>query len=226
MEDLLTESLATYQRDYYRTQLESSEYKVKTRTIGLFAIITLTILLSIIIFLLIARYIKKQQEEKDKLFEYAEEIKRQLNEAEQNNDYSLLKRKYLALYKSRFETIGTLTDQYFQADGRTDIESLMFRKVTSLINEVKNDSKNRKAFEAMLDKDLDGIMTHIRTEMPRLKELDYSIFSYLIVGFDATTISRLLDISVNNIYAHKRRLRIKIEERKPEHADQFLEILN
>lgn len=78
----------------------------------------------------------------------------------------------------------------------------------------------------MLDKDLDGIMTHIRTEMPRLKELDYSIFSYLIVGFDATTISRLLDISVNNIYAHKRRLRIKIEERKPEHADQFLEILN
>ena len=226
VEDLLTESLATYQRDYYRTQLESSEYKVKTRTIGLFAIITLTILLSIIIFLLIARYIKKQQEEKDKLFEYAEEIKRQLNEAEQNNDYSLLKRKYLALYKSRFETIGTLTDQYFQADGRTDIESLMFRKVTSLINEVKNDSKNRKAFEAMLDKDLDGIMTHIRTEMPRLKELDYSIFSYLIVGFDATTISRLLDISVNNIYAHKRRLRIKIEERTPEHADQFLEILN
>ena len=226
VEDLLTESLATYQRDYYRTQLESSEYKVKARTIGLIAIITFTFLLSIIILLLIVRYIKKQQEEKDKLFEYAEEIKRQLNEAEQNNDYSLLKRKYLELYKSRFETIGTLADQYFQADGRTDIESLMFRKVTSLINEVKNDSKNRKAFEAMLDKDLDGIMTHIRTEMPRLKELDYSIFSYLIVGFDATTISRLLDISLNNIYAHKRRLRIKIEERKPEHTDQFLEILN
>lgn len=226
VENLLTESLATYQRDYYQTQLESSEYKVKVRTIGLIVIITLTFLLSIIIFLLIARYIKKQQEEKDKLFEYAEEIKRQLNEAEQNNDYSLLKRKYLALYKSRFETIGTLTDQYFQADGRTDIESLMFKKVTSLINEVKNDSKNRKVFEAMLDNDLDGIMTNIRNEMPKLKELDFSIFSYLIVGFDATTISRLLDISVNNIYAHKHRLRIKIEERNPEHAAQFLEMLS
>lgn len=75
-----------------------------------------------------------------------------MNEAEQNNDYSLLKRKYLALYKSRFETIGTLTDQYFQADGRTDIESLMFRKVTSLINEVKNDSKNRKHSRPCLTK--------------------------------------------------------------------------
>lgn len=226
VENILTESLATYQRDYYQTQLESTKYKVKTRTIGLIAIIIFTSLLSIIIFLLIIRYIKKQQTEKDRLLEYAEEIKRQLNDAEQNNDYSELKRKYLSLYKSRFETIGTLTDQYFQTDGRTDIESLMFKKVTSLINEVKNDSKNRKAFEAMLDNDLDGIMTNIRREMPKLKELDYSIFSYLIVGFDATTISRLLDMSVNNIYAHKRRLRIKIEERNPEHAVQFLEMLS
>ena len=226
IENLLTESLATYQRDYYRTQLESSEYKIKTRTIGLIAIIIFTSLLSIIIFLLIVRYVKKQQEEKDRLLEYAEEIKRQLNDAEQNNDFSELKRKYLSLYKSRFETIGTLTDQYYQSEGRTDFESLMFKKVTSLINEVKNDSKNRKAFEAMLDNDLDGIMTNIRNEMPKLKELDYSIFSYLIIGFDATTISRLLDMSVNNIYAHKRRLRIKIEERNPEHAAQFLEILS
>ena len=224
--DILSESLATYQTEYYKSQLETSEYKIKTRTIGLIAIIIFTSFLSIIIFLLIVRYIKRQQEEKNKLFEYAEEIKRQLNDAEQNNDFSELKRKYLSLYKSRFETIGTLTDQYYQSEGRTDFESLMFKKVTSLINEVKNDSKNRKAFEVMLDNDLDGIMTNIRSEMPKLKELDYSIFSYLIIGFDATTISRLLDMSVNNIYAHKRRLRIKIEERNPEHAAQFLEMLS
>ena len=224
--DILAESLATYQTEYYKSQLETSEYKIKTRTIGLIAIIIFTSFLSIIIFLLIVRYVKKQQEEKDRLLEYAEEIKRQLNDAEQNNDFSELKRKYLSLYKSRFETIGTLTDQYYQSEGRTDFESLMFKKVTSLINEVKNDSKNRKAFEAMLDNDLDGIMTNIRYEMPKLKELDYSIFSYLIVGFDATTISRLLDESVNNIYARKRRLRIKIEERNPEHAAQFLEMIN
>ena len=224
--DILTESLATYQTEYYRSQLEVSEYKIRARNIGLLAIIILTSLLLMIIFLLIIRYTKKQQEEKDKLLEYAEEIKRQLNDAEQNNDYSELKRKYLSLYKSRFETIGTLTDQYYQSEGRIDLESLMFKKVTSLINEVKNDSKNRKAFEAMLDNDLDRIMTNIRSEMPKLKELDYSIFSYLIVGFDATTISRLLDESVNNIYARKRRLRMKIEERNPEHAAQFLEIIN
>ena len=101
----------------------------------------------------------------------------------------------------------------------------MFKKVEALINDVKNDSVNRAAFETMLDKDLNMIMTRIRTEMPKMKELDYAIFSYLIVGFDATTISRLLEMTVNNVYAHKRRIRVRIEEKRPEHADQFLEML-
>ena len=128
--------------------------------------------------------------------EYAEEIRRQLEEAKMN-DYSELKRKFISLYKTRFETIGSLCDQYIQSAGRTDIEALMFKKVEVLINEVKNDSSNRIAFETMLDNDLDMIMTRIRTEMPKMKEVDYAIFSYLIVGFDATTISRLLDILYN-----------------------------
>lgn len=224
VEELLRESLATYQSDYYQSQLELAEYKVQTRTIILAGFIILTILVFVIFYLSVSRYIRRQKEEKEKLFEYAEEIKRQLTEAEKN-DYSELKRKYLSLYKIRFEAIGTLCDQYLQASGRTDIESLMFRKVETLINEVRNDAANRTAFETMLDNDLDMIMTRLRSEMPKMKELDYAIFSYLIVGFDATTISRLLDITVNNVYAHKRRIRIKIGDKRPEHANQFLEML-
>ena len=225
IEDILEESLATYQRDYYQSELESFEYKVRTRTMGMIAAIIIAILILGIIGLLINKYLKKQKEEREKLFEYAEEIKRQLNEAEKN-DYSTLKSKYISLYKNRFETIGSLSEQYIQAENRTDIESLIFKKVVNLINEVKSDSTNRARFESMLDKDLDMIMTRLRKEMPKFSETDYSIFSYLIVGFDATTISRLIDMTVNNIYAHKRRIKIRIEEQRPEHAAQFLEMLS
>lgn len=216
--------MASYQRDYYQSELDSSEYKVKTRTMGMIGVIVIAVLIIIIICLLINRYIRKQKVEKEKLLEYAEEIKRQLSEAEKN-DYPALKRKYISLYKSRFETIGSLCEQFIQAEGRSDIESVMYKKVLKLMNEVKKDYSNRARFEAMLDEDLDMIMTRLRKEMPKFSETDFAIFSYLIVGFDATTISRLLDISVNNIYAHKRRIRIRIEERQPEHASQFFEIL-
>ena len=225
VKNLLTESLATYQRNYFQSELENAEYRVKIRNMELKVVLCIVFLILLIVFVAIKVYVRKQKAEKTRLLEYAEEIKRQLNEAEKN-DYSSLKRKYISLYKTRFETIGTLCDQYMQAEGRTDIESLMFKKVEALIREVNNDTENRVAFEAMLDGDLDMIMTHLRTEMPKFKEIDYSIFSYLVVGFDATTISRLLDIAVNNVYTRKRRIRIRIEEKNPEHASQFLEILN
>ena len=224
IENILKESLATYQKDYYQSRLELTENQIKVLTMELIATVASAILLLFIIYLVVSRYLKKQTVEKEKLLEYAEEIKRQLNEAKKN-DYPTLKRKYLSLYKSRFETIGSLSEQYIQAEGRSDIESLMFKKVVTLIKEIKNDSTNRAKFEAMLDEDLDMIMTNLRKEMPKFSETDYSIFSYLVVGFDATTISRLLDISVNNIYVHKHRIRTRIEERQPEHASQFLEML-
>ena len=53
----------------------------------------------------------------------------------------------------------------------------MYRKVVSLVNETRNDQEHRIRFESMLDSDLDGIMTNIRTELPKLKEIDYAIFS-------------------------------------------------
>lgn len=80
--------------------------------------------------------------------------------------------------------------------------------------------------EKMLDNDLDGIMTHLRAEMPKLKELDYILFSYLTIGFDAAIISQLTGVSDGNIYAHKRRLRLKIQDSHPPHQEQFLEMLS
>ena len=224
VESILEESLASYQRDYYQSQLDLAEQLVKVKNLGLIACVLLFIIFFIVVCTIIKRYIVKQRLEKEKLFEYIEEIKSQLSKA-QSNDYSELKRKYLTLYKTKFETIGILSDQYLQAIGRTDIDSIILRKVEALISEVRNDTANRLMFEAMLDKDLDMIMTHLRSEMPKLKEIDYAIFSYCVVGFDSTTISRLLDISINNVYARKRRIKVKIEEKSPEHASQFLEML-
>ena len=224
VEKVLEESLSIYQRDYYQSELENAEYKIKVNNLELIGIVGLSVFILFVILLAIRIYTRKQKAEKNRLLEYVEEIKRQLSDAEKN-DYSALKQKYISLYKARFETIGTLFDQYMQAEGRTDIESLMFKKVEAMIKEINNDAENRATFEAMLDEDLDMIMSRLRAEMPKFKEVDYSIFSYLVVGFDATTISRLLDMTVNNVYTHKHRIRVRIEEKNPEHASQFLEIL-
>lgn len=157
--------------------------------------------------------------------EYVAEITRQLDEVRKEGSGSL-KRKYLDLYKSKFEVLRTLSDQYLQTEDRVDAEKIMYRKVVSLVNEIRNDQEHRIRFESMLDSDLDGIMTNIRTELPKLKEIDYAIFSYWIIGFDVTTISRLLDTSLNIVYIRKTRIKQHIREKSPEHMDQFLEMIS
>ena len=102
----------------------------------------------------------------------------------------------------------------------------MYQKVMLMVDDVRNDKVRKVKFEAVLDAELDNIMTRFREEMPKCKESDITLFSYLIAGFDATTISRLMNISLNNIYAQKRRLRIKIEEKTPKHMQQFLEMMH
>lgn len=93
------------------------------------------------------------------------------------------------------------------------------------MNDFTNDYTNREKFEAMLDADLDNIMSNLRLEMPSLKEKDYVIFSFLVIGFDVTTISNLLNITANTIYIRKSRIRHQIDEHNPAHKRQFIEAI-
>lgn len=221
----LRQELSLKQRDYYFLQSELFFYKMRVRTISLVSIILITIMAIGYLMVFYRGYIKKQQEEKEKYMEYVAEITRQLDSVK-NDDQDSLKKKYIGLYKSKFEVLRLLSDQYLLTENRVDAEDKMYRKVVSLVNEIRNDEENRAKFEAMLDNDLDMIMTHIRTEMPKMKELDYAIFRYLIIGFDATTISRLLNTSLNIIYIRKTRIKQHIKEKSPEHMEQFLEMIS
>lgn len=221
----LKQELSLKQRDYYASQSELTTYKMHARTMLLTCAIVFILMVTGYLLLLFRGYIRKQREEKERYMEYVAEITRQLD-AVNNESTDSLKRKYIDLYKSKFEVLRFLSDQFLQTENRVDAEKKMYRKVISLVDEIRNDEKHRAKFEAMLDNDLDGIMSNFRKELPKLKEIDYAIFSYWIIGFDATTISRLLDTSLNIVYIRKTRIKQQIKEKSPEHKVQFLEMIS
>ena len=222
----LNQSLSLVQRDYYESQSELAEYKTKNRTLTLVSVIVISILSIVVIFFVVTRYIRKQKEEKDSYIKYADEISRQLKMLQNEADsLPALKRKYLELYKSKFEDLRVLCDNYLQYKDRTDAEKKMYGQVVTMVNELRSEAENNADLETMLNEDLEDIMTNIRNEI-KMKEIDYSIYSYLVIGFDATTISRLLDVSVNTVYIRKSRIKAAIENSMAEHREQFLEILS
>ena len=223
--EALNQSLSIAQRDYHETQSELAEYKARNRLWGIFAIIiTVVFLLSIAVYI-VNYYIRMMKEEKENNLLYAEELIRQLKYT-QEEDRQSLKDKYINLYRNQFETLRVLCDEYFQNQNRQEAEKKIYERVVAIIDEIRNDTCNNQCLETMLNEGFDGIMTNLREELPRLKDLDRVIFGYFAMGFDATTISHLVNKSINTIYIRKSRIKAMIEEVNPVHKIQFLERLS
>lgn len=221
----LHQSLAMAQRDYYETQSELYAYSARNRMLSMICVIFISLFLIGTISILSAEFIRSYKKEKEGYLRLAEEIKRQLEHAK-NEEYPALKRKFLALYSTKFETIGYLLEQYSLSNGKKNAERIIYNKVSSIVDDFKADSENREQFESIINNDLDNLMQNLRSEMPKLKEIDYSIFSYMVLGFDSTTISHLLNMTINTIYIRKSRMRQHIEDAAPLHKDDFLMIFN
>ena len=222
---ILQQSISSIQRDFYQSQYETTDIKAKNRLLAIICIVIAAAFLMVVIFVVTIRYRRRKELEKEQYIRYAEEVNRQLKEFKQDT-YSLLQKKYISMYKTRYETLGILFDQYVQSNGRTDSEQLVYRKVVSLIDELRNEIGINEDFELMLDKDLDGIMTKFHSAFPDLKKKDYALFGYMALGFDATIISHFMNCTVNTVYIRKSRLKKVIEESDSEYKSFFGEIIS
>ena len=220
----LQQSLALTQRDYYESEFINAEFKARNRQLIAISVGVSSVLVLVLLLWATSVYVRRQREEKEYYLNYANEIRRQLEDAK-NEDYPQLKRKYLEIYKSKFEMIGSLYEEYVLYRGKKNAEHAIYSKVSEIINAFIGDNANQHQLESVLDDSLDGIVSTLRKEMPRLKDIDYSIFCYMIIGFDATTISHLLNITTNVVYIRRSRMRQHIEDVAPKHKDQFLNIL-
>ena len=222
---ILKQSISTVQRDYYRSQYEIADYKARNRGLILTVLIVSSLLLITLILFSALRYRRIKEEEKEQYIRYAEEISRQLDEFK-NDTYPALQRKYIAMYKDRYETLRTLFDKYVSSEDRVDAETLIYKQVTTLVKELRKEVENDRKLERTLDADLGGIMTDLKTEFPNLKQRDCTLFGYLALGFDAPIISHLMGTNPNSVYVSKYRLKKLIEESEIPRKSEFLAILS
>lgn len=151
---------------------------------------------------------KQEKEERDKdIFDL-----KSLNERERDK-IKELRDMYVPLYQKRFYEIG----KYYDAASSHRLESIkekayhdVISSTQALFEEIASGSEGQKKFEARINAELDDIVSKIRSDFPKLKDDDIRFICYLIVGFDTSTISFLMDISKENVRVKKHRLREKL----------------
>lgn len=232
----LAQSVFKAQSDYYRLTAEVSEQK---STIANQRSIIILIAGLMIVGLLYIAFMKRKialSREKERLTQAVEESERLLetvrnraNEEKSEREKDILDLKsrnereqdkikdlremYVALYQKRFSEIG----KYYDAASSHRLESIkekayhdVISSTQALFEEIASGSEGQKKFEARINADLDDIVSKIRSDFPKLKDDDIRFICYLIVGFDTSTISFLMDISKENVRVKKHRLREKL----------------
>lgn len=232
----LAQSVFKAQSDYYRLTAEVSEQKSTIANQRSVIILIASLMMAGLLYIVFMKRKTALIREKDRLAQAVEESEKLLetvrNRAKQEKEErdkdifdlkSLNERErdkikelrdmYVSLYQKRFYEIG----KYYDAASSHRLESIkekayhdVISSTQALFEEIASGSEGQKKFEARINAELDDIVSKIRSDFPKLKDDDIRFICYLIVGFDTSTISFLMDISKENVRVKKHRLREKL----------------
>ena len=232
----LAQSVFKAQSDYYRLTAEVSEQKSTIANQRSVIILIASLMMAGLLYIVFMKRKTALIREKDRLAQAVEESERLLetvrNRAKQEKEerdkdiFDLKSRNererdkikelrdmYVSLYQKRFYEI----EKYYDAASSHRLESIkekayhdVISSTQALFEEIASGSEGQKKFEARINADLDDIVSKIRSDFPKLKDDDIRFICYLIVGYDTSTISFLMDISKENVRVKKHRLREKL----------------
>ena len=230
MISLLSDNTDNALKDYYSSEAEKNKLQMKLKVSYL--------LLALVLFAAAAAYFiihlvrtnrKKAQDIENSLLLY-ENVCRTLEVygtqcAEQNNSIDMLRSELAQSYKKQFSTIGELCLTYLTKQDKKDVKDHIYKKVVNMIANISDDKKLHKKLEDQINAELDNILINMRVDMPDLTDEDMRFISYCIVGFDATIISTILNISCSNVYTKKSRFKSRIKELDSPRKEHYLRFI-
>lgn len=253
----LQSSALKAQRDYLSYKNKNTEIEKRHKSIALLLIIVLLLLIAILLYYTFKKRLVQAIKEKESLYEISETVQRQLilvtnehNETEQylksmldskvleiddlrshinEKDMKLqaLRSEYAHMYKAQFKGLGDLCETFIRANEHRDSHRIVYNKVKDMLKEINGDRSGHNRFEKMIDKTLNNIMKHFREDFPNFSENDYRFISYIIVGFDATTLAVIFDMpSQAAVYMKKSRIKKQIVNSESNYKIFYLEMFD
>jgi hypothetical protein len=217
-------------QEHYSIEAEKARLQMKLKvSYLLLALVSFAAIAAYVIIHLVRTNRKKAQDIENSLLLY-ENVCRTLEVygtqcAEQNNSIDMLRSELAQSYKKQFSTIGELCLTYLTKQDKKDVKDHIYKKVVNMIANISDDKKLHKKLEAQINAELDNILINMRADMPDLTDEDMRFISYCIVGFDATIISTILNISCSNVYTKKSRFKSRIKELDSPRKEHYLRFI-
>jgi len=243
--EAVNQSVALAQSGYYQSKsdLLDQDRRIRNQRQLIFVLLGVVILVCMLSIFLHKR--KKWEQRMEDMLQINDNINHLLSqERNDNEDYRLrldameknqsrlvereeaikdLRSRYIKAYKSQLDKLSVLCSEYWESPNTNWNKDRIYERVKELAAELEYGSESK--LEAMIDEGLDGVMTKLKVDFPRMTERDRRFIVFQILGLDAKTLSYVTGYSVATIYTKRNRLKERMLGLDSENRNLYLEIL-
>lgn len=187
-----------------------------------FSIIIVILLLAVIIGSSFGiRFYIKQRRKIARNMVIADELRVILKATEENVSDTIDK-----LLAKQFCDIDALIKKYYEISDKQELRKQISKAVENIIDSLSNRTDKIKTIEDQINNTRNNILSHFKSEFPSIKDADYMLFLYSILGFSSNAIVILLkEENIESVYNRKARLKTKIKRSGSPNADKYLKYL-
>lgn len=218
----LTQTAHKSQRDHAENLRLIAERKLLYQRVLYPMAMIVLFLVALVIILQIRHRYNQLRAENINLSQVASHLARQLaaSRTASKDEREIIRREYINKYQATLQKIGLFYENILLAERNQDKE---YRELKSALATLRKRIEEDTSLEKVLDASLDGVMTQFHKDFPGLASRDYQMMSFIIAGFDATTIAVILDaVSIDSVRMKKMRLKKMIMKSIPEIANRYV----
>jgi len=207
----MNHDLTTSLTDYYQMKANLDDSEIRAANATTLSVIFVS---SFIILILVGVgrfiYIRQNRKIEEKVL-LAEQLWDTLKNSNQEKSYSVSIIKFLMT--SKFEMLDDFCYIVLQNTDSSKARKQIADAVTRLIEELSINGDRIADLEKQVDRVHNNIFTDFKNDLPDLKEADYRLFLFCILGLSTDSISLLLkETGKAAVYNRKKRLKEKIRK--------------
>ncbi|MDE6340960.1 MAG: hypothetical protein K2K93_01455 [Muribaculaceae bacterium] len=217
----LSHNLTTSLTDYFKIKMARDDLKIKEERINRNIAIFCSILVISMIFALSIYYYRRQSKKISEKVLLAEQLAESLKKSnlEKENASEILK----WMRATRYDLLEELCSIAYRNNDDNDRRRKVADAVDRLIEDLSTQSDKTKQWEKEVDSIHANIFSDFRNDLPKLKDLDYRLFLFMVAGLEMPTITLLLkEDKTEAVYNRKRRLKVKVSNLDSPNRDRYL----
>lgn len=209
--------------NYHETEQELAKLiKAKTKLQVIF-IITVIILIFCIIILIILNKFQKQKIKIRDLNAAAKDLNNKIHSTDQNN--SKLAKSVQSLLASQFVGLNEMCQALYETENEEKGKKQIAKMMINFINSLSGNNELIQELERLVNYHYDNIYDSFKSDFNDLKEIDYRLFLYSILGFENTTIALIFNTEIRSIYSRRDRLKIRIISSSSANKNKYIAFL-